>query len=219
MKKRFFEILKRERMYEGDCRADRYQVRHEKMANRGTDSYAREIFTIGPVAAVLPYDPLRHEIVLVEQFRAGAMVAGEKNPWILEPPAGLICPPDTPEKTARTEAWEEARCVIKELIPLFRMHPSPGNVSQLTRIYAGRTSTEKIGGICSISEVNEETRPRVFSVGAISGLLSRGRIVNGVTIIALQWMLLNHELLNKKWAALPPIPESPATVTKLEPHP
>jgi ADP-ribose pyrophosphatase len=219
MKNRFFEVLKREELYQGDCRLDRYHVRHERMADGGSDSYAREVFTIGPVSAVLPYDPVRDEIVLIEQFRVGAMIAGEKNPWILEPPAGLICPPDTPEKTARTEAREEARCVISELEPICRMHPSPGNVSQMTWVYAGRTSTEKVGGICSIAEVNEETRPLVFSVKNISGLLADERVVNGVTIIALQWMLLNRDLLHKKWAALPPVPELPEANTKLAPHP
>ena len=52
---------------------------------------------VGRAAVVLPYDPLRDQVLLVEQFRAATYIAGEKRPWMWEPVAGLIDPGETPE--------------------------------------------------------------------------------------------------------------------------
>ena len=216
MKKLSFQILEREKMFQGKFRVDRVKLRHEKMGGGWSDDYEREVFTIGQVAAVLPYDPVRDEVILIEQFRAGAMVAGEEYPWILEPVAGLITETESPEEVATREAQEEAGCELGSLEQIGRIQPSPGGVSQVTRLFVGRVSTEAVNGIYGVTEENEETRPIIVAYKDIPELLSDPkRATNGITIIALQWMLLHHDRLQKEWLGnKATIPGQSATIVK-----
>ena len=58
----------------------KYSLRHKKFDGSWSDSISREVFERGAVAAVVPYDPVRDRIVLIEQFRPGPMAAGAQNP-------------------------------------------------------------------------------------------------------------------------------------------
>ncbi len=49
----------------------------------------REIFERGHAAVLLPYDPQRDEVVLVEQLRIAA-IDSAVSPWLLEMVAGMI---------------------------------------------------------------------------------------------------------------------------------
>ncbi len=39
---------------------------------------------------VLPYDPVRDRVLLIEQYRFGVHMRGDPRPWVLEPVAGRI---------------------------------------------------------------------------------------------------------------------------------
>lgn len=66
---------------------------------------------------VLPYDPQRDEVVLIEQFRVGAMGRTD-NPWLVEMVAGLIDKDEQPEEVAHREAEEEAGLTFSALWPI-----------------------------------------------------------------------------------------------------
>ncbi len=89
----------------------------------------REVFERGQATAVLPYDPVRDEVVLIRQFRAGAFAAG-RHPWCWEIVAGMIEDGETPEEVARREAIEEAAVKILDLVPLYSLVLSPGACSK-----------------------------------------------------------------------------------------
>ena len=76
-------------LFEKYFKLDEYTVSHELYAGGESHEFTREIFERGCVVAVLPYDPLRREVVLIEQFRAGA-VADPKGPWLIESVAGGV---------------------------------------------------------------------------------------------------------------------------------
>lgn len=64
-------------------------LRHELFAGGMSREISRELFVRHDAVCVLPYDPQRDEVVLIEQFRVGAMDKGA-NPWLVELVAGLI---------------------------------------------------------------------------------------------------------------------------------
>src|SRR5687767_6122792 len=103
-----WETLSHKILYRGFFRMDQYQIRYDRFAG-GSDTVTREIFERGDAVAVLPYDPVRDEIVLVEQFRPGAIRYPE-SPWLLELIAGMLDEAQTPEQAAQREALEEADC-------------------------------------------------------------------------------------------------------------
>ena len=82
------EILERETPFQGFFRVERLTLRHRHYQGGWGAPVKRELFVRPPAAAVLPYDPVRGEILLVEQFRVGAL-EWRDTPWCLELVAGL----------------------------------------------------------------------------------------------------------------------------------
>jgi 8-oxo-dGTP pyrophosphatase MutT (NUDIX family) len=89
---------------------------------------------------MLPYDPQRDEVVLIEQFRVGALGKTD-NPWLIELVAGLIDKEEQPEEVAHREAQEEAGLVIGALWPMTKYFPSPGGSNEFVHLYLGRCET------------------------------------------------------------------------------
>ena len=83
------EIVQRDNAYKGFYQLDRVQLRHEKFDGGMSRVINREVFVRHDAVCVLPYDPQRDEVVLIEQFRVGAM-GRSNNPWLVEMVAGLI---------------------------------------------------------------------------------------------------------------------------------
>ncbi|MBM3526015.1 MAG: ADP-ribose diphosphatase, partial [Alphaproteobacteria bacterium] len=77
------EILAHDRPFKGFLTIERYSLRH-RLHNGGTSArLTREVLRRGAAAGVLLYDPERDTVVLVEQFRIGAHLAGMPA-WVLE---------------------------------------------------------------------------------------------------------------------------------------
>ena len=83
------EIIEKTVPYKGFFSIERYVLRHRLFDGAMSEPLVREIFERGHAAAVLPYDPKRDEVVLIEQFRPGAYVAG-LDPWVVEVVAGIV---------------------------------------------------------------------------------------------------------------------------------
>jgi ADP-ribose pyrophosphatase len=193
------QVIERVAAYEGYFRIDRYRLRHRLFAGGWSGEMTREVFERGHAAAVLPYDPARDEVVLIEQFRIGAHAAG-RGPWLTEIVAGIIEAGEDAEAVARREALEEAGCRIGELVEIARVLVSPGGTSQTTAIYCGRTESENIGGIHGLDDEHEDIRVRAVPFNAAWEMVRAGRIEESATLIALQWLALDRAELRARWA-------------------
>lgn len=185
-----WEIVCAETAFQGYFRIDRHTVRIERFGGGYLD-VKREIFERGHAVAVLPYDPLRDEVVLIEQFRAGAMCAGE-YPWLIELIAGIIEQGESTEEVARREAMEEAGCRFTQLIPVYKYLVSPGGTSETHSLYCALTSTQAVSGVFGIEEEGEDIKVHVISREDALRDVASGRINNAMTIIALQWLALHY---------------------------
>ena len=123
------DIREKRTVYQGHFRIDRYRLRHRLHEGGWSAEMSREVFERGHAAAVLPYDPIRDEVVLIEQFRVGAYAAG-KSPWLVEIVAGIIDPGETPEEVVRREAREEAGLEVGALERIADYLSSPGGASE-----------------------------------------------------------------------------------------
>jgi len=108
------EIVEKQECYRGFFRLDKYCLRHRLYSGEMSEPISRELLSRGDAAAVLLYDPVRDEVIVLEQFRIGALQA-EGGPWLLEIVAGMLGPGETPEEVVRRESVEEAGCVVYEL--------------------------------------------------------------------------------------------------------
>ena len=192
------EILSVDTPFRGFFRVDRYRLRHRRFAGDWTPELEREIFVRGHAAGVLPYDPRLDRILVVEQFRTAAIVAGRPTPWTFEVPAGMIPKGETPEDVARRELKEEAGLTAEELIPLYTFMPSPGGSSETVWLYAALVDLSNAGGLAGVADEDEDIRIVVLDVEEALARLGRGEIDNAITIMSLQWLQLNRERLRRR---------------------
>ena len=192
------EIIEKTVRYKGFFEMVRYRFRHRLFAGGWSGEIEREVFERGHAVAVLPYDPAADAVVLIEQFRIGALVAGFAA-WQIEIVAGIIEENETPESVARREAREEAGALVGTLLPICRYLVSPGGASESVTVYCGRVDSRTLGGIHGLPEENEDIRVNVRPFAQAMDDLSTGRITNAVSIIALQWLALNRDRLRRDW--------------------
>lgn len=202
------EIVEKTTLFEGHFRIDRYRLRHRLFEGGWSGELTREIFERGHAVAVLPYDPDRDRVVLIEQFRIGAHAAfasrwftNDASPWMIESVAGVIEKGEDPEDVARREVLEETGCTVDDLLPLFHYLPSPGGSSESVFLFCGRVDATAVGGIHGVSDEGENIRAFNVSPEEAFAYLDQGRIANAMTIIALQWLRTNRGRMRKRWLA------------------
>ncbi len=185
-------------VYKGYFRIDRYQVRHRTFAGGWTGTVTRELFERGHAVAVLPYDPVLDRVVLIEQYRTGALAAG-RDPWLVEVVAGMIEEGESTEDVAKRETIEESGAEILEMIPLNDIMVSPGGSSESIKLYCARVDSSKLGGFHGLEEENEDIRVFTLSVDEALEWVKTGKISNAIALIALYWLAVEHKNLRAMW--------------------
>ncbi|HMV13214.1 MAG TPA: NUDIX domain-containing protein [Nitrosomonas sp.] len=199
MNKSDVEILEKKLCYQGFFRMERYALRHRLFNGTWSKPIVRELMERGHAAAVLPYDPVSDCVVMIEQFRIGA-VSAPVGPWLLEIVAGIIERDEPAEQVVKREAVEEAGCTIHELIPLFDYLVSPGGTSERIALYCGRVEANHIvGGFYGIEDEGEDIKVHVMPFAEALSLLNTGKIAAASAIIALQWLALNRDSVRNRW--------------------
>ncbi len=193
-----FKVLKREQRYHGFFGIDSLSLQHSLFAGGMSDIISREVIDKGGAAAVLLYDPGMRKIILVEQFRVGAM-DDDLGAWLTELVAGYIEPGEQPEEVVRREAVEEAGCDIAEMIFIGEYFVSPGSTSERMTLFCGRVDASNAGGIYGLEEEGEDIRVRVVGVDQAIKMLQTGEINSATPWIALLWLQSNEKMLREKW--------------------
>jgi len=194
------EILDKTVCYDGFFRMERYRLRHRLFSGAWSRVLTRELFERGHAAAVLPYDPALDAVVLVEQFRIGALEA-PGSPWLLEIVAGIIEPDETSEDVVRREAVEEANCQIQALIHIYDYFVSPGGTSERISLFCGQVDAAGAGGLHGLAAEEEDIRVIVVPLAEALAQMHAGKINSAAPIIALQWLQLHHDQLRARWGA------------------
>ncbi|OQW92002.1 MAG: ADP-ribose diphosphatase, partial [Beggiatoa sp. IS2] len=183
--------------YNGYFQIVRYRLRHTLFAGGWSGEMVREVFERGHAATVLPYDPIRDEVVLIQQFRIGAV--GKGDPWLWETVAGIIEPDETPIELVHREAQEEAGCTVADLILMYDYFMTPGGSTETNIMYCGRVDTTQVGGIHGLKEEHEDIQVQVFPFAIALQMLADGTIRSGPAIIALQWLALHRTGVRQQW--------------------
>lgn len=139
-----FNIVHHDRGWDGYFKLDVYHLQHDKFDGSKSNVLRREVLERGHAVAVLPYDPVRDQVILIEQFRPGAISVHHHDPempvWLVEIVAGIIEDGETPEDVARRETLEEAGCTITGSLELISHHyVTPGCSSETVTMYTARS--------------------------------------------------------------------------------
>jgi ADP-ribose pyrophosphatase len=182
----------RDKRYQGFCQIEQVKVAHRLFDQDAfSPVLTRELLIRRPAVGVMIHDPIRRELLLIEQWRVGA-IDDPVSAWQLEVVAGLIDDGETPEQAAIREAYEETGVMIDQLQLLHRFYPSAGACNEFFHLYTATADLSHAGGIHGALDEGENIRVHVLAYDAINTLLSSGRLVNAPVIIALQWLNIQH---------------------------
>lgn len=196
-----FEIINEKTAYTGFFKLKEFTVKHTLYKGGWSNTITRELFHRGNCVAVLLYDPNRDEVVIIEQFRIGALqMPDPEQAWLLEVVAGAIEEGETAEDVAYRESIEEAGCDIQELIKINDFFTSPGGTSELLTLYCGKVDTTDVGGIHGLDHEDEDISVKAMKFDDVYQLLLDGKILSAIPIIAIQWLKINRNDLQLKWS-------------------
>ncbi len=193
-----YRILARDRVHDGFYRFDVLTLAHERFLGGWTGNLRRELLVQRPAVAVLPYDPARDLVVLVEQFRTGRVdLAGE--PWLTEVVAGLIEEGEPADAVAAREVREETGLAIGRTEHVCRYHASPGGTSEEVDVFVAEVDAGAGGGVFGVAHEDEDIRTAVLPATEAFAMVADGRIIAANSIIPLLWLQLHRDRLRAEW--------------------
>jgi ADP-ribose pyrophosphatase len=147
---------------------------------------------------VIPYDPVLKKIVLVEQFRVGAVHSG--NPWMIELVAGLIEAGESPMEVAVRELEEEAGLRAESIAEVMTFWASPGCSAEEFTLFCAKVDSTQAKEIGGLPEEGEDIKVHVFSLEEAFSGLEQGLFRSAPAVLGLQWLVLNQDRLPDLWA-------------------
>ncbi|TWX51654.1 ADP-ribose diphosphatase [Colwellia hornerae] len=195
-------IYQQETCYQGVFKMDEYQLSHRLFDGGESKILRREVFERGHAVVVIPYDAANDRVVLIEQFRVGAIGQGD-TPWLLEFVAGMFGEGESPIEVAIREAKEEADLTLKpsQLDKVLEYFSSPGGMSEVIHLYVANVDSENVSGVHGLESESEDILLHVMPREQAMSLLENGKITNAATIIGLQWLQNNFHQLQQKWSS------------------
>lgn len=201
MSKKAFKVLSEEMPFKGFFNVKTYTLQHTLYNGGWSEPVKREIFHRGNCVAALLYDPKLDEVVIIEQFRAGAILKPtQEEAWLLEIVAGAMEEGETAEDVARREAVEEAGCEIQDMIKINEFFTSPGGTSECLTLFCGKVDASNVGGIHGLDHEHEDIAVTSMKFDEVWQLLEQGRINSAIPIIAIQWLYINRDELRRRWS-------------------
>tara|TARA_R110002124_G_scaffold103539_1_gene252657 strand:+ start:2509 stop:3120 length:612 start_codon:yes stop_codon:yes gene_type:complete len=188
------DIKRRDLIGQGWGKLERFTFRHRRFDDQWSEEVTRDLYTIGEVSMIIPYDPTLDAVLLVEQFRTCGLYWGEAT-WLFEAVAGIIDPGETPPEVAMREAMEEAACAIALPILIATVYSSPGGYGERTHMYAGRADLSAAGGIHGLAHEHEDIRAVAVPLDEAMVATADGRIRDAKTMLMIQWLAMNKSKL------------------------
>jgi len=183
-------ILAQTPCHRGFFSVNTYQLQYRRFDGEWSIPIERELFERDAVAAVLPYDPKRDQVVLIEQFRAGC-IHGDESPWLFEIVAGIVEKGETAAEMAVRETQEEAGLAIEKLLPIYDYWTSPGGSTEYLSLYCAIVDAGNAGGIHGAAHEQEDIKVHVIDCDTAFEAVRQNQVRNATTIIALQWLALH----------------------------
>ena len=188
-----FNIVSKEIVYDGFFKVLKYRVKHALFNGGESETYSRELLERGHAVAVLLHDPILDQIILVEQFRVGAIESD--NPWVIELVAGMIEPGESVEDVARREVKEECGAEVSELQFIADFYGSVGGCSEMTSVFYAAVDANKFDGVHGLSAENEDIRVVKMCSSEFIENIKNNVFCTSSLITAGYWFIATHAKL------------------------
>ena len=194
------DLQQREQSFRGYFSLETLTLSHRLFAGGWSTPVRRELFQRGDAVGVLPWDPVADELVLIEQFRVGA-IRDDDSPWMLELIAGIVEAGESDTAVVHREAEEEAGCRLGQLEQIATFYPSAGACSEQIRLFVGEVTQSQPGTVQGLDSEHEDILVHQLPREQVMQMLDRNEINNGHTLIALQWLARHADRLRAQWLA------------------
>lgn len=189
-------IVSSSRLSDGFLKVDRIEFDTQLHAC-GSRRVTREIMHRGHAVGVLGYDPVRDEVVLINEFRPGCLVAGDA-PFTDNVVAGAIDGDESPIAAAVREMKEETGLDLS--CPIV-VHPgayvSSGGTSEKIAIVFGFVDTREASGIHGNPEEAEDILTVVIPATEFISRVRSAAITDLKTLVAGYWFAENQAQLRR----------------------
>lgn len=179
-------------LYQGFLSVYRYSLQHRLFSGSWSPVIQRELMERGHAVMVIPYDPVRDEVVVLEQFRVGALDDGT-SPWLYEFAAGMFDADESAEEVAIRELQEEAGLTAKRMVYAITYYSSPGGTDEKLTVFIAEVDSSEAAEFGGLVEENEDIRVHRMSREHVMALLEQEEINNAASVIGLQWLLLHRD--------------------------
>jgi nudix-type nucleoside diphosphatase (YffH/AdpP family) len=182
-------VLRQSEPYADYFSVEARDLRHRRFDGAQSPVMDRAVFMSGDAAILLPYDPVRDLVLLIEQFRAGPQARGDAAPWLIEAVAGRIDGGETPEEAARREAREEAGIEVTDLIPGPRYYPTPAAKSEYLYSFVALCDlSERPTGGGGLPSEAEDIRSHIIPFAQLLDMVETGEVDNAPLLILTLWL-------------------------------
>ncbi|RKZ73348.1 MAG: ADP-ribose diphosphatase [Candidatus Parabeggiatoa sp. nov. 1] len=192
------KIIDKTTGYDGFFKLVCYRLKHTLFKGGWSSELLREVLERGHAAAVLPYDPVHEQVVMIEQFRPGA-IGHAGGAWLWEIVAGILEPGEEASEVVYREAVEETGCQVSDIIHICDFFVSPGSTTETTALFCGRVDASNASGIHGVASEHEDIQVHVVPLSTAMDMLQAGQIRFAPAIIALQWLVLHRDEVKSRW--------------------
>ncbi len=196
-------IEKDETVWQGRFALHRVAFRQRRFDGGMSGEREWELLRRGTASAVLPYDPVRDLVVMIEQFRLPAYAAG-LPPYMMELAAGLTDGADDAEATIRRESVEEMGLTLGRVHRIGDFLLTPGGCDELCTLFAGEVDAGMAGadgamGTRGLASEQEDIRVWALPAAQVIERALAGAYPNSVASIGLLWFAARRDWLRAQW--------------------
>ena len=191
------EVREVRRPYIGFFALEEWNYRRRNFEGGWSDWLDHAIFVATDAALVLPYDPVRDEVLLIEQARAALLARGDPAPWCLEPVAGRIDAGESPETCAQRELMEEAGLEARALERIGAGYASPGDSTEFFHFFIGLCDLSHVDSHGGLDEEHEDIRSHVMPFDAALRLADEDRLPAAPLVLMLNWLARHRDRLRQ----------------------
>src|SRR6266568_456612 len=176
-----------------------YTFNRSRPGGRSKD-FDRDVYMRGDTASVLPFDSERSTVLLTRQFRAGALVAGSDDGFVIEVAGGLVGSED-PIAAAGRECAEELGYRVHSLELAVAPYMNPGLLPERSYLFLGEYSErDRVGPGGGLDEEDEDIEVIELPLAktrdlALTGAIEDGRTLVLILLLAARRLAPLHELV------------------------
>ncbi|UFX43638.1 GDP-mannose pyrophosphatase [Bradyrhizobium sp. 41S5] len=161
-----------------------------RRSNGEWQTQVREVYDRGNGATLLPYNLKTRTVVLVRQFRYPAFANGYDD-LLIEAAAGML-DDAAPEARIRAEAEEEIGYRLAHVRKVFEAFMTPGAVTEKLHFFVAEyDAAMRVSDGGGLADEGEDIEVLELAIDDALAMISDGRIVDGKTIMLLQYAALH----------------------------